>query len=261
MHPRSAFVFKPDFKPHNRSPSFLHHFLCFKTWLVSNWSHELIYNVYSINRILWYRVWPTRFLTRFASSWSHQFKTYEIQPSPQTISCDYGEGVWSVNLINHGSDCSILFLDRKLFLHFSPKLLNHFVSSSSYCVFLFVLFLTVYNMWIFIAWEHYHHFRILDSGKTRTVAIYCSKMRIFEFSSSLFWFLIGAIQLLIFLISLLILNYFSKIHLFKLYPKNLKKSLKCNKIYGNFYLSFFTLIKYQLIFLTLDQLIFHYINR
>jgi hypothetical protein len=33
------------------------------------------------------------FLTQFASSWSHQFKAYEIQPSPQTISCDHGEGV------------------------------------------------------------------------------------------------------------------------------------------------------------------------
>jgi hypothetical protein len=126
MHPRPVFAFKPDFKPHGRSPSFLHHFLCFKAWLTSNWSQKLIYNVYSINIMLWYRVWPTQFLTRFASSWSHKFKAYEIQRNPQTISCDHGEGVWSVNLINYGSDCSISFLDRKLPLQFSPKPLNYF---------------------------------------------------------------------------------------------------------------------------------------
>jgi hypothetical protein len=131
MHPRPVFTFKLDFKPHSHSLSFLQYFSCFKSWLVSNWSQELIYNIYSINRIFRYRVWPTRFLTRFTSSWSHQFKAFEIQPSPQIISCDHGEGVWSVNLINYGSDCSILFLDQKLLLHFSPKSLNHFVSSSN----------------------------------------------------------------------------------------------------------------------------------
>jgi hypothetical protein len=175
MHPRPVFTFKPDFKPHSRSSSFLHHFLYFKTWLESNWSQELIYNVYSINRMLWYRVWPTQFLTRFVSSWSHQFKAYEIQPSPQKISCDHGEGVWSVNLFNYGSDCSILFLDRKFSLQFSPKPLNHFASSLSHCILLTVLFPTVYNMWVFIAREHHHHFRILDSGEARvTVARDCS---------------------------------------------------------------------------------------
>jgi hypothetical protein len=61
MHPRPVFIFKPDFKPHSRSSSFLHYFLCFKAWLASNWSQELIYNIYSINRMLRYRVWPTRF--------------------------------------------------------------------------------------------------------------------------------------------------------------------------------------------------------
>jgi hypothetical protein len=158
MHPRPVFAFKPNFKPHSCSPSFLHH-LCFKSWFASNWSQELIYNVYSINRMLWYRVWPTRFLTRFVSSWSHQFKTYEIQPSPQTIFCDHEEGVWSLNLINYGSDCSISFLDRKFPLLISPKPLNHFASSSSLCVLLFVLFPTIYNMWVFIARDHRLHFR------------------------------------------------------------------------------------------------------
>jgi hypothetical protein len=141
MHPRPVFAFKPDFKPHSRSPSFLHHFLCFKAWLASNWSQKLIYNVYSINRMLSYRVWLTRFFTRFANSWSHQFKAYEIQTSPQTISCDHGEGVLSVNLINHCSDCLILFLDQKLPLQFSPKLLNHFASFFILlCSSLYVLF-------------------------------------------------------------------------------------------------------------------------
>jgi hypothetical protein len=191
MHPRPIFVFKPDFKPHNRSPLFIHHFLCFKPWLASNWSQESIYNVYSINRMLWYRVWPTRFLTRFASSWSHQFKAYEIQPSPQTISCDHGEGVWSVNLINYGSDCSISFFDRKISLPFSPKPLNHFASSLSCCVLLSVLFPTVYNMWVFVAWEHHHHFRILDGGSSGTVARvtgYCSNcnFRIWSLSILIF---------------------------------------------------------------------------
>jgi hypothetical protein len=170
MHPRSVFIFKPDFKPHNRSHSFLHHFLCFKAWLASNWSQELIYNVYSINKMLRYRVWPTRFLTRFASSWSHQFKPYEIQPSSQTISCDYGEGVWSVNLINYDSDCSISFLNRKLSLQFSPKSLNHFASSLSHCVLLYVLYPTVYNMWVFVARDHRLHFRFCNSEELG----YCS---------------------------------------------------------------------------------------
>jgi hypothetical protein len=165
MHPRPIFALKPNFKTHSRSRSFLHHFLCFKTWIASNWSQKLIYNVYSINRMLWYRVWLTRFLTRFASLWSHQFKTYEIQPKPQTISCDHGEGVWSVNLINYGSDCSILFLDRKLPLQFSPKPLNHFTSSLSHCLLLSVFFSTVYNMWVFAARYHWLHFRFWNRRK------------------------------------------------------------------------------------------------
>jgi hypothetical protein len=199
MHPRSVFAFKPDFKPHNRSPSFLHHFLCFKAWLASNWSQELIYNVYSINRMLWYRVSPTRFLTRFASSWSHQFKSYEIQPSPQTISCDHGECVCSVNLINYGSDCSISFLDRKLPLQISSKPLNHFTSSLSHCIPLSILFPTVYNMWVFVAREHHHHFRIFGQWKLGYCRSHYSSMEIFEFSPSPFWFLIWALHLLIFL--------------------------------------------------------------
>jgi hypothetical protein len=139
MYPRPVFAFKPDFKPHNRSPSFLHYFLCFKAWLASNWSQKLIYNVYSINRMLWYRVWPTRFFD-------------------------------PINLINYGSDCSISYLDRKLHLQFSPKPLNYFASSLSHCVLLSVLFPTVYNMWVFVAREHHHHFWILHHGEARTVA-------------------------------------------------------------------------------------------
>jgi hypothetical protein len=162
MHPRSVFALKLNFKSHSRSPSFLHHFLCFKAWLTYNWSQELFYNVYSINIMLWYRVWPARFLTRFASSWSHQFKAYEIQLSPQSISCDS-------DLINHGSDCSILFLDRKLPFQFSPKPINHFVIFLSHCVLLYVLFPTVYNVRIFVAREYHHHFRILDSGEARVL--------------------------------------------------------------------------------------------
>jgi hypothetical protein len=167
MHLRPIFTFKLNFEPHSRSPSFLYHFLCFKAWLASNLFYELIYNIYSINRMLRYRVWPTRFLTRFTSSWSHQFDAFEIQPSSQTVSWDHGQGVWSVNFINHGSDCSILFLDWKILIQFSPKQLNHFASSLSYCVLLFVLFPTIYNMWVFIAQDHYHHFRILSRGKAR----------------------------------------------------------------------------------------------
>jgi hypothetical protein len=41
MHPRPVFTFKPDFKPHSRSPSFHHHFLRFKSWLTYNWSQNL----------------------------------------------------------------------------------------------------------------------------------------------------------------------------------------------------------------------------
>jgi hypothetical protein len=100
MHPRPDFAFKPDFKPHSRSSSFHHHFLCFKVWLTSNWSQELTYNVYSINKMLWYRVWPTRFLTRFVSSWSHQFKAYEIQPSLKqslvTMEKVFEVSIWSI---------------------------------------------------------------------------------------------------------------------------------------------------------------------
>jgi hypothetical protein len=146
MHLISVFAFKPDFKPHIRSHSFLHHFLCFKSWLTSNWPQKLIYNIYSINKIFRYRVWATRFWTRFASSLSHKFGAFKIQSNPQIIFCDHEEGVWSVNLINYGSNCSILFLDQKLLLQFSPKLLNHFASSSYPCVLLSVLFPTVYNM-------------------------------------------------------------------------------------------------------------------
>jgi hypothetical protein len=125
---------------------------------------KLIYNVYSINIMLWFRVWPTWFWTRFASSWSHKFETFKIQRSSQTISCDHEQDVWSFNLINYGSDCSILFLNRKLLLQFSPKSLNHFVSSSSHCVLLSDLFPTVYNMWIFIIREYHHHFRFWSNG-------------------------------------------------------------------------------------------------
>jgi hypothetical protein len=199
MHLRPVFAFKPDFKPHSRSPSFLHHFLCFKAWLASNWSQKLIYNIYSINRILWYRVWPTRFLTRFASLWSHQFKAYEIQPSPQTISCDHEEGVWSVNLINYDSDCSISFLNWKLPLLFFLKPLNNFTSSLSHCILLSVLFPTVYNMWLFIARDQMLHFRFWNREKLGLLLHGTVAMRIFEFSPSPFWFLIGALHLLIFL--------------------------------------------------------------
>jgi hypothetical protein len=155
MHPRPIFAFKLNFKPHSRFHSFLHHFLCFKAWLTSNLSQKLIYNVYSINKMLRYRVWPTWFLTRFVSSWSHQFKGFEI---PQTISCDHGECVWSVNLINYDSNYSISFLDQKLLLQFSPKPLNHFTCSSSHYVLLSVLFPMVYNTWVFIVREYHHHF-------------------------------------------------------------------------------------------------------
>jgi hypothetical protein len=51
----------------------------------------LIYNVHSINRMLQYRVWATRFWTRFVSSWSHQFEAFKIQQNPQIISWDYGK--------------------------------------------------------------------------------------------------------------------------------------------------------------------------
>jgi hypothetical protein len=113
MHPIPVFTFRLDFKPHYRSPSFLHHFLFFKAWLTSNWSQKLIYNVYSINRMLRYRVWLTQFFTRFANPWSHQFEAFEIQLSSQTISCDHGESVWIANLINYASDCSIfIFLSE-----------------------------------------------------------------------------------------------------------------------------------------------------
>jgi hypothetical protein len=215
-----------------RSPSFLHHFLCFKTWLTSNWSQELIYNIYSINRMPRYRVWPTQFLTRFMSSWSHQFETFEIQPSSQIIFWDHGEGVWSINLINHGSNCSISFLDRKFLLQFSPKPLNHFASSSSHCVLLSVLFPTVYNILDFIAHDHHHHFRN-ENFRICPISIF-----IFNWSP----------PFVDFRISLLLLNYFSKISLSKLHHNLLKSFLKYNKIYDNFYLSFYPLIKYQLIF-------------
>jgi hypothetical protein len=162
MHPRPVFTFKPDFKAHSRSPSFLHHFLCFKAWLTSNLSQELTYNVYSINRMLWYIVWPTRFLTRFASSWSHQFKVYEIQPSPQTISCDHGEGVW-IGLLDFifGSKTS-----PSVFSQTAQPFCKFFLS---HYVLLFVLFPMVYNMWVFVAREHHHYFRILDNGEARVL--------------------------------------------------------------------------------------------
>jgi hypothetical protein len=170
MHPRPVFAFKPDFKPHSRSPLFLHHFLCFKAWLASNWSQELMYNVYSINRMLWYRVWPTRFLTWFASSWSHQFKAYEIQSSPSNnllwpwrrcLKCQFDQ-LW-LGLLD-------FIFWSEISLQFSPKPLNHFISSLSHCVLLTVLFPTVYNMWVFIARDHRLHFRFWDSGDSR----YCS---------------------------------------------------------------------------------------
>jgi hypothetical protein len=167
---RDLFLLSNSISNHSRSPSFLYHFLCFKSWLASTWSQKLICNIYSINRMLWYRVRATQFLTRFMSLWSHQFEVFEIQPNSQTISWDHGEGVWSVNLINYGSDCSISFLDRKFPLQFSPKPLHHFMNSLSHYVLLFVLFPTIYNMWIFIARDHHHHFRILGHGESRTVA-------------------------------------------------------------------------------------------
>jgi hypothetical protein len=224
MHLRPVFAFKPDFKPHSRSFLFLHHFLCFKSWLTSNWSQELIYNVYSINRMLQYRVWLTQFLTRFASSWSHQFKAYEIQPSSQTISCYHGEGVWSVNLINYGLDCSILFLERKFSLEFSSEPLKYFASSLSHCVLLSMLFSTVYNMWVFVA--IFRFWAVEQAGGT--VASYCSNEN----------FRIWPLSILIlnlsrpfadFLISLLLLNCFSKIILSKLHQNLLKFFLKYNK--------------------------------
>jgi hypothetical protein len=57
----------------------------------------------------------------------------------------------------------------KTFPSFSPKPLNHFASSLSHCVLLTVLFPTVYNIWIFIAREHHHHFRIFGQWRNSGV--------------------------------------------------------------------------------------------
>jgi hypothetical protein len=195
MHP------KPNFKPHSRSSSILHYFSYFKAWLELNWPQKLIYIFYSINRMFWYRVWATRFWTRFASSWSHQFEDFKTQPIPQIISYDHGEGVWSINLINYCSDCSNLFSYQKLLLQFSPKPLNLFASSLSLCVLLFVLFSTIYNIWVFIARDHHHHFWFWSSRASSGVLI-------FKF---------GPPPFADFLISLFLLNYFSNIILSKLH--------------------------------------------
>jgi hypothetical protein len=100
MHPRPVFAFKLDFKSHSRSPSFLHHFLYFKAWLVSNWSQKFIYNVYSINGMLWYRVWPTRFWTQFVSLWSHQFESYKfnqaLKQSLKTMKKMFEVSIWLI---------------------------------------------------------------------------------------------------------------------------------------------------------------------
>jgi hypothetical protein len=212
---------------------FLRHFLRFKPWLASNWSHKLIYNVYSINRMLWYRVWATQFWIRFASSWSHQFETFKIQLSPQIISCDHREGVWSVNLINYGSDCSILFLDQKLFLQFSPKRLNHFTSSSSLCVLLSVLFLT-YIICGFSSHEiigsifRFHgREQSSDTVVTRVTVANRKKIQIWSLSILIFnW----SLPFADFFYFFLLLNYFSKIPLSKLHQNFLKNFLKYNKI-------------------------------
>jgi len=146
MHSRSVFESKPDFKLYKRSLSSLYHFLHFKAWLISNRSKKFIYNVCLISRTFWYRVWATQFWIWFASLWSHQSKTFKIQSSPQIATCDYEKCVWNVNLINYDSDYLILFLDWKLLIQFSLKPLDHFVSSLSLYILLFVLFSMIYNI-------------------------------------------------------------------------------------------------------------------
>jgi hypothetical protein len=77
--------------------------------------------------------------------------------------------------INYGSYCSISFLDRNFFLQLSLKPLNYFMSSSSHCVLLSMLFPTTYSMWVFVAWKHKLNFQIsnfMAGSKLRTAECY-----------------------------------------------------------------------------------------
>jgi hypothetical protein len=106
----------------------------------------------------------------------------------------------------------------------------------------------IYNMWIFVVREHHHHFQILYSGEAQgTIAHYCSNGNFQIWSLSILIFNWSP-PFADFLISLLLFNCFLKISLSKLHQNLLKNFLKCNKIYGNFYLPFCPLVKYQLIF-------------
>jgi hypothetical protein len=98
-------------------------------------------------------------------------------------------------------------------------------SSNRSTVLFSMLFPTIYNMWVFIMWDHQHHFQFWNSGETRVIEVWCcSNRKNFKFGPSSFCFLIGVIYFLIFLISLLLSNCFSKTPLSKLH-QNLLKNL------------------------------------
>jgi hypothetical protein len=146
------------------------------------------------------------------------------------------------------SDCLISFLARKLPLQFSPKPLNHFVS-----FFYLIMFSSPCSFqWYIICGFSSHGSTItIFEFWTMEKPGYCSE------HCSNGHFLIWSLTILIFnwrpqfagfLISLLLLNYFSKFPLSKLHQNLLKNFFKYKKIYGNFYLPFCPLVKYRLIF-------------
>jgi hypothetical protein len=173
--------------------------------------------------MLQYRVWATRFWIWFVSLWSHQFEAFKIQLSPQIISCDHREWVWSVNLINYGSDYLILFLDQKFFFSFLPNR-----STISWVLYLFVFSsLLSFQRYIpcgfFIAWDHHHHFQFWSSGENRVTVATGKKIQIWPLSILIFnW----SPPFVDFLISLLLLNCFSKISFVQIVPKFAQKFLE-----------------------------------
>jgi hypothetical protein len=141
MHPRPVFAFKPDFKPHGRFPSFLHHFLCFKAWLAFSGMDPRNWSIMFIQSIKCYGIefdqlnfWPdlrVRSLTNLKLMKFNQ----AIKQSFVTTEKVFEVSIWSI----------IARIARFYFWigNFSPKPLNHFASSLSHFVLLSVLFPTI----------------------------------------------------------------------------------------------------------------------
>jgi hypothetical protein len=200
MHPRPIFAFKLDFKSHSRSPSFIHHFLCFKAWLASNWSQKnwFIMFIQSIkcSSIEFDQLgfWPDLRVRGLTNLQLMKFNQ-ALKQSLMTMENVFEVSIWSIM----APIAQFYFWIGNFPFSFLPNL------STILQVLYLIVFSSSCSFQRYIICGFSSHgstitiFELLDGGSTDTVARVIVAMTFSNLVSLHFDFLIGVLHLLIFL--------------------------------------------------------------